>query len=313
MNNEITTIPAVEAPVETTSPTITGLAPETTEPMALAKRSAAGVQSHPLNHEHPVTVIDAPGLNLRPRASAAHVRNGKIARLPRLKRDLVNRMLFNNLPYGKIVGALDEFGILVTERNISNWKTRGGYKEWCAEQERQLQLSLLQDHLTDYLRKNDATQLPEVGLQVASTQLSLMLLRPEAARDLAADPKKYSQVVDMLCRLSTHIQSLQKDRRVAVQKAAIKGTPEYIKREEEKAVESVRSIYTSRTGESVKDPDVPHRNDLPRRDELPFRDPAPPSRSLVEFIANVCQAGQALPARPAPHPKPAENPAAETQ
>src|SRR5262249_11064800 len=86
-------------------------------------------------------------------------RNGKIARLPKLERDMVNKLLHNHVPYSKIVWALDERGITVTERNISNWRTRGGYKEWCAEQENQLRLAHLQDHLTDYLRKHDAQQL----------------------------------------------------------------------------------------------------------------------------------------------------------
>src|SRR5438874_12196296 len=36
------------------------------------------------------------------RASSPHIRNGKIARLPKLERDMVNRMLFNNIPYAKI-------------------------------------------------------------------------------------------------------------------------------------------------------------------------------------------------------------------
>jgi hypothetical protein len=37
------------------------------------------------------------------RASTAHVRNGKIARLPKLERDLVNKLLQNNSKYSKIV------------------------------------------------------------------------------------------------------------------------------------------------------------------------------------------------------------------
>src|SRR3954470_23490841 len=117
-------------------------------------------------------------------------------------------------------------GIAVTVRNISNWKTRGGYREWCAEQERQLQLSHMQDNLADYLRKNDATQIPEVGLQVAATQLSSMLLNPAAVQQLAANPQHYSEVVDMLCRLSTQISTLQKDRNESVRKAGYRGTAE---------------------------------------------------------------------------------------
>src|SRR5437016_13689842 len=53
--------------------------------------------------EHQVSAIDL-------RASSTRIRNGKIARLPKLERDMVNRMLHNHVPHAKIVGALDEFG-----------------------------------------------------------------------------------------------------------------------------------------------------------------------------------------------------------
>ena len=244
------------------------------------------------------------------RISGPHGRNGKIARLPKLERDLVNRMLRNNLPHSKIVGALDELGICVTQRNVSNWKTRGGYKEWCAEQERQLQLALMQDHLTDYLRKNDASQLPEVGLQVAATQLSSMLLQPEAVQQLTAEPEKYSKVIDMLCRLSTHIHSLQKDRNEAVRKAAIRGTSEHFQREDEKIVDGVRSTFSSKIGEGPRDPNIPHRNDLPERDALPFQEPPPKTPTFMEMVEYVRRTGRSLPGIPAPKAKTAENPAA---
>src|SRR5882672_3804015 len=219
--------------------------------------------------------------------SGRHVRKGKIARLPKLERALVNRMLQNNIPSSNIVGALDDLGIRVTQRNISNWRTRGGYKDWCVEQEHQLRLSLMQDNLTDYLRKNNAGQLPEVGLQVAATQLSSMLLQPEAIQHLTAEPEKYSKVVDMLCRLATHIQSLQKDRDESVKKAAIRGTSEQLKREDEQAVEEVRRAFTDKIGDGQREPDVPHRNELPRRDELPFREPPPKSPTFREFMEHM--------------------------
>ena len=260
----------------------------------------------------PDTLIVQPFEAALGRASKPHCRNGKIARLPKLERDMVNRLLFNNIPYAKIVSALDSLSINVTQRNISNWKTRGGYKEWCAEQERQLQLSLLQDHLTDYLRKNDAAQLPEVGLQVAATQLSSILLQPEAARELAADPKKYSQVVDMLCRLSTQISTLQKDRNEAVKQASIRGTSEHLKRQDEKEVEIVRSTYSSKIGKGPRDPDIPHRNDLPPRDELPFQEPPPEGPTMLEMLQYMQKNGRSTPGLPAPQPKLAEKPTAQT-
>src|SRR5207249_591932 len=164
-----------------------------------------------------------------------------------------------------------------------------------------------QDNLVDYLRKNDAGQLPEVGLQVAATQLSHMLLQPDMVQQLAAEPEKYSKVVDMLCRLSTHIHTLQKDRDEAVRKASYRHTTEYLKREDEKEVESTRRVYSSKIGKGPRDPDIPHRNELPKRDELPFREPAPKGPGFMEILAQMRGAGRSLPALPAPQPKPAGN------
>ena len=281
---------------------------EPEQPVAIVDRDTTGTQ--------PPTIIDHPRSgtelsHMQTRASAPCIRNGKIACLPKLERDMVNRMLHNHVPYSKIVGALDELQINVTERNVSNWKTRGGYKEWCVEQERQINLSRLQDNLVDYLRKNDAGQLPEVGLQVAATQLSHMFLQPDTAQKLAAEPEKYRQVVDMLCRLSTHIQSLQKDRDEAVKKAAYRGTSEHLKREDEKAIEDLRRTYTDTLGKSARERDIPYRNELPKRDELPFRDPPPKGPDLLDIMKMMRKTPKTPPALPAPQPKPVENPTAE--
>ena len=293
-NNEITTLTPVPAiPANTCS----------------SLQAPPVVIDHPPSSiQHPASSLDHPASSFQLRASRPHFRNGKIARLPKLERDMVNRMLHNHVPYAKIVGALDELGIKVTERNVSNWKTRGGYQEWCAEQERQINLSRLQDNLVDYLRKNDASQLPEVGLQVASTQLSLALLQPETTKQLAANPKNYCQVVDMLCRVSTRIQSLQKDRDEGVNQAAIRGTSEQLKREDEKTAEQIRWVYSSKMGEGPRDPNISHRNELPKRDQLPFQEPPPKRLSFLEKLEYVRRTGRSLPGIPAPQPKPAENP-----
>jgi len=280
-------------------------------PLSKPEQSAT-ITDHDTTGTQPPTIIDHPpsGVELshiQPRASAPRVRNGKIAHLPKLERDMVNRMLHNHVPYSKIADALDELNIKVTDRNVSNWKTRGGYKEWCIEQERQINLSRLQDNLTDYLRKNDAGQLPEVGLQIAATQLSHMLLQPDAVQKLTAEPEKYSKVVDMLCRLATHIQSLQKDRDEAVKKAAYRHTSEYLKREDEQFMDQLRQSYTGKMGKSARDADIPHRNELPKRDELPFRDPGPKMPDMFEMLAQMHGVGRGRPTLPAPQPTPAEN------
>ena len=219
------------------------------------------------------SVISAPSANplLRQR-----MRNGKIARLPKLERDLVNKLLHNHVPYSKIVWALSERAITVTDRNVSNWRTRGGYREWCAEQENQLRLAHLQDHLTDYLRKHDAQQLPEVGLQVASTQLTSLLLNPQTAAPLLAEPAKYAKVVDSLDKCSARLADMQKERYETVRRASIKDTVPNIRCEEARDVEAIRQTASAaKLARSAQEEDTPHRNDLPPREELPYRPPGP--------------------------------------
>jgi hypothetical protein len=108
--------------------------------------------------------------------------------------------------------ALGELGLTVTERNISNWAT-GGHLDWRFEQDLVLQNRLDQDHLADHLRREDASELPEVGLQAAATRRSQILLQKTACREeLEANLGTFSQMVDVLCRLNREIGILQKQR-----------------------------------------------------------------------------------------------------
>jgi hypothetical protein len=209
-------------------------------------------------------------------------RNGKIARLPKLERDMVNKLLQNNTPYSKIAWALAECGIKVTERNISNWRTRGGYKEWSAEQENQLRLAHIQDHLTDYLRKHDAEQLPEVGLQVAATQLTSLLMNPQSAGPLLADPGKYSKIVEMLDKCSARLAEMQEKRYDNLRRSHIKDTTYNLRWQDENEVESIRQVAgAAKLGSGPREPNVPHRNDLPPREEMPRHQP----QSFGDMIA----------------------------
>src|SRR5207244_4999521 len=111
-----------------------------------------------------------------------------------------------------IVAALHETGFTVTERNISNWAT-GGYLEWRCEQDLVLQNRLDQDHLVDHLRREDASELPEVGLQAAATRISQILVQKTAcAADVEANICTFSEMVDVLCRLNREIAIMQKQR-----------------------------------------------------------------------------------------------------
>lgn len=210
-----------------------------------------------------------PAVGALQKPPAAKPRNGKIARLPKLYREMVNRMLANNVPHQKIVGALSECGFQATHRNISNWKTRGGYSEWCAAQARALELRNFQDNLADFLRRHDAAELSEVGLQSAATNLSAVLLRPDLMRELLSDPAKYSKLIDLQCRLARELHALQKDRD-AISKI-VGGNPERHKREAEKEVELTREAYSYAVPpKSIRDEGVQHHNFIPKELEPVF-------------------------------------------
>jgi hypothetical protein len=190
-----------------------------------------------------------------------HTRNGKIARLPYLERDMVNRLLRNNIPYASIVAALKERHYCVTPRNVSNWKTRGGYKEWCLEQDRAVQTRLFQDNLLEHLRKNDAGQIPEVGLQLAAASLSRYFANPDTLQQLAAAPEKFARSIVILCRLAGQIHSLQKYRDDTTRSLGYSHNPARVKLAEEEQADVTRSSYTVvKRGKQLER----HRNFLPR-------------------------------------------------
>ena len=176
---------------------------------------------------------------------------------------MVNRMLRNNIPHSQIVAALAEYDVHATVRNISNWKLCGGYREWCLAQEHALELHLHQDNMISLLRKDSASQIPEVGLQVAATRLSQFFLTPEAAQLLASDPDEYHRRAMLLARLSAEIHKLQKYRDDSAKDAGFKHHPERNRIESEADVEQTRKHYSSTRRNDPKLPPVPHRNYLP--------------------------------------------------
>ncbi|HKQ39031.1 MAG TPA: hypothetical protein VJ063_13220 [Verrucomicrobiae bacterium] len=226
---------------------------------------------------HPVVQSSVhPPLSKKPR-------NGKIARLPKPVRDVVNRMLFNHVPQQKIVAALEEIAINVTQRNISNWKTRGGYREWCLAQEHAIHLHNHQDNLIDLIRRHDGSELPEVGLQAAATQLSQFFLTPAAAQLLASDPKAYDLRISMLARISAQLKGIQKYRDDCAKNLGYHDDPARIRRNTDGELEKLRHDWSSDPGHSPKDPQTPHRNELPKHGELFHLEPPPPTPMFPTF------------------------------
>ena len=218
---------------------------------------------------------ESPILRLHPEPPAAagsppqpaeirRTRNGKIARLAKPERDMVNRMIFNNVPHERIVLALECCGVKVTRRNISNWKTRGGYREWRLAQEHALQTQLHQDNLVDLLRRERASELPEVGLQAAATQLTQFFLKPEAAQLLCSDPKEYNRRLAMLGKVAVQLKALQQYRDDCAKGLGYKQDPEHIRQKTEEQLEDLREMYSGAPSPDIRTPNAPHRNFIPK-------------------------------------------------
>ena len=225
-------------------------APDFTRPPATSISALTGPSGTP--------VAPAP---LQPKGR--RTRNGKVARLSKDLREIVNRLLRNNVPYCRIVKALAQHEIVLTERNVSNWKICGGYREWCLAQEHALELRLHQDNLVSLLRKDSASQIPEVGLQVAATRLSEFFLTPEAAQLLASNPEEYHRRAATLARLTAEIHKLQKYRDNCARALGSRHNPDRIRLESAEEIEHATKYFSSTVPEDIKQPCIPHRNHIP--------------------------------------------------
>jgi hypothetical protein len=227
----------------------------------LAKGEALMTQNSAVaSATNPINTITTPFQ----RGEGKRTRNGKIARRPKDLREMVNRLLRNNIPYSRIVRALHEYDVVVTERNISNWKICGGYKEWCLAEEHALELRLHQDNLVNLLRKDNASEVPEVGLQVAATRLSQFFLTPEADQLLASNPDEYHRRAAHLTRLTAEIHKLQKYRDDCARALGYKHNPDMLRSDNEEEIERAVKCYSSRHPEDIKLPSIPHRNYIPK-------------------------------------------------
>src|SRR5689334_278260 len=138
MQNENSSTAQLATLLETETPVLQTLA---LQPATMA------LVAPPVSSSEAVSIINAKPLTVATSSPARRTRRkGRIASLPKLQRDVVNRMLWNGIPYKNIVEALHDAGYSINERNVSNWAT-GGYLEWRLEQEAVLQNRLDQDHL----------------------------------------------------------------------------------------------------------------------------------------------------------------------
>ena len=144
-------------------------------------------------------------------------RNGKIARLPKKTRDMLNQMLDDGLPYHVIIEELGEPGKCLNLQNITNW-LHGGYQDHLRHQEALENAKAQIEFAIEFLRENggfDLAQVRRACNYVAALQLF------QAVRDhgddalkhiFQATPAKYLSTLHVLCHQSNSALKLEKHR-----------------------------------------------------------------------------------------------------
>ena len=134
-------------------------------------------------------------------------RKGKIARLPKAARDMINRMIDDGLPYHVIIDELGEAGEGLNTQNLTNWK-QGGYQDYLKIQETIEKIKAQTEAATEILQGVegiDTAKIMEACRQVAAVQFmeALMEQGDDAIRKAIADePARYFTLLNSVCSLA---------------------------------------------------------------------------------------------------------------
>jgi hypothetical protein len=132
-------------------------------------------------------------------------RKGKIARLPKETRDVVNMMIRDGATYQQINQMLEKhdcFG--VGEQNLTNWR-EGGYQDWLKEQERLEDMRAKREFALEVVRQNEGSKIHEATLQLAASQLYEVITEFDLGGLkglLREQPENYARLVNSLAKLS---------------------------------------------------------------------------------------------------------------
>jgi hypothetical protein len=143
----------------------------------------------------------------KPKSQAATGRNGKIARLPKSVRDMINRMLDDNLPYRVIIDELGEAGEGLNAQNLTNWR-QGGYQDDLKRQAMIERARAQMEFAADMLKEtgpNTAGQLLQTCNVVAATQMLDVIVDygTDALKQMIIEkPLAYLTLLNTLCNMS---------------------------------------------------------------------------------------------------------------
>jgi hypothetical protein len=140
-----------------------------------------------------------------------HKRNGKIARLPKDLRELVNRMLDDGAQYRSIINELDkhrhrwpddikEF----TDGNFTEWH-QGGYQDWVREQEIRADLQARREYAEALDPATSNSDVADMVTKIGALRLYHLLAsieRGQLESTAVQDPATYTRLVNAFARLS---------------------------------------------------------------------------------------------------------------
>jgi hypothetical protein len=158
--------------------------------------------------ESPTT--STPDVTILPPTETDHRGNGKVARLPKVLRDQVNRMLDDGFSYKAIIEKLEQstdppLPYKLLEINISRWKDNG-YQRYLRHQEWRDQLRILRENGSDMSELTDGPKFQETLVQIALTEIFRVLQQGE----LKPDSLNYIRLFNALARLNREALSLRK-------------------------------------------------------------------------------------------------------
>lgn len=138
-------------------------------------------------------------------------RNGKIARLPKDLRDLVNRMLDDGAQYRSVILELNRHRQRwpadmtdINEDNLSNWKS-GGYQDGLLERDLQQDIGLRRDFAVTLADSPSDANLNDMVHQIGVLRLYHILAHFDHAAiqsKLQDDPVAYARLLNSFARLS---------------------------------------------------------------------------------------------------------------
>jgi hypothetical protein len=131
-------------------------------------------------------------------------RTGKIARLSKDLRDIINLMLRDGATNNEIRDRLSFHKEELNDQNVLNWRT-GGYLDWLNEQARLDDMKARREFAMEIVKTNEGSAVHEAGLQIAASQIYELLSDFDVdtlKEKLQGDPENYSRIVNAMAKLS---------------------------------------------------------------------------------------------------------------